>query len=38
MNMSERKKSGTTSWNAGEVRRATERKPVERKKAKKNIG
>lgn len=34
--MSERKKSGTTSWNAGEVRRATERKPVERKKAKKN--
>ena len=34
--MSERKKSGTTSWNAGEVRRATERKPVEKKKAKKN--
>ena len=34
--MSDRKKTGTTSWNAGEVRRATERTPVEKKKRKKN--
>ena len=30
--MSDRKKTGTTSWDAGEVRRAAERKPVVKKK------
>ena len=33
--MSDRKKTGTTSWNAGEVRRATD-KPVAKKKTKKS--